>query len=212
MNEFRDIIVIVSLFFIFGLTHSVLASNWLKQKLIEKLGKKIAFYRLFYNAFALFSFYLIYLVSPKPGLTIYDLDYPLDLIVLLLQFLSLIGLVRTALSIDGLEFFGISQIRRYFNGSYNLDDIDESSELITRGPYRYSRHPLYLYTILFLALRPAMDLFYLVLLTCLIAYFYIGSVFEEKKLIRKFGENYISYMKTGPRIIPFNFRKIKHKS
>jgi len=38
--------------------------------------------------------------------------------------------------------------------------------------------------------RPVMDLFYLTFLICIVAYFYVGSYYEEKKLVRQFGEVY----------------------
>jgi protein-S-isoprenylcysteine O-methyltransferase Ste14 len=38
-----------------------------------------------------------------------------------------------------------------------------------------------------------MDLFYLTFFICIVAYFYIGSYFEEKKLVRQFGEVYENY-------------------
>jgi protein-S-isoprenylcysteine O-methyltransferase Ste14 len=70
------------------------------------------------------------------------------------------------------------------------------------GPYKYMRHPVYFFSILFLIFRPYMDLTYLTLVICLIAYFYIGSYYEEKKLIEVFGDEYKVYQKNVPRIFP----------
>jgi methanethiol S-methyltransferase len=47
-----------------------------------------------------------------------------------------------------------------------------------------------------------MDLTYLVLLIGAVVYFYVGSSFEEKKLIKIFREDYKNYQKAVPRILP----------
>jgi protein-S-isoprenylcysteine O-methyltransferase Ste14 len=34
-------------------------------------------------------------------------------------------------------------------------------------------------------------------------YFWIGSYFEEKKMVREFGDSYLPYQKKTPRFFPF---------
>jgi len=48
-------------------------------------------------------------------------------------------------------------------------------------------------------------LFYLTFFICIVAYFYIGSYYEEKKLVRLFGDVYENYRKEVPRIFPVKF-------
>ena len=88
-----------------------------------------------------------------------------------------------------------------------MEELDEVSVLRVDGPYKYSRHPIYLFSILFLVFRPQMQVGYLFMTILIIAYFYIGSWFEEKRLISRFGDDYLNYQKTTGRIFP-NFRKI----
>jgi len=47
-----------------------------------------------------------------------------------------------------------------------------------------------------------MDLFYLTFFLLIVAYFYIGAYYEEKKLVRIFGEVYSRYQKSVPQIFP----------
>jgi len=135
---------------------------------------------------------------------VYDLIKPFDFIILALQFLSLIGLIWCFKYFSLSEFLGISQIIRWNKKAYNYSDLDEEMTLKIKGPYRYMRHPVYFFSIMFLVFRPAMDLSYLVLIIGIIIYFYIGSVYEEKKLVKIFGEEYKSYQKLVPRIFPLN--------
>jgi protein-S-isoprenylcysteine O-methyltransferase Ste14 len=202
MIIFLDVLFIFLLFFLFGFFHSYLGTIKFKQKVAEKIGDYIAFYRIGYNALSLLSFYLIYILSPKPDIIIYDLNYPWDIIIFIFQALSLIGFFWAGLPTDLQEFLGLSQVRRWLKGNYSENDLDELSVLKTDGPYKLCRHPIYLFSILFLGFRPTMSLFYFVFFFCIIAYFYVGSYYEEKKLIEKFDGEYLNYMKTTPRIFP----------
>jgi len=201
-----DVLLIIMLFAFFGFIHSYLASVKVKQSFKNAFGKQIAFYRLGYNLFSIASFYIIYELSPKPHIRIYDLPNPYDLIIFIPQFLALAGLFWASQYICVKEFLGLSQIKRYFEGSYN-SELDEDLTLTIGGPYKYSRHPIYFLSIMFLIFRPTMDLFYLTFLLCMIAYFYIGAYFEEKKLVKQFGNRYIKYRESVPKIFPVNFFK-----
>ncbi len=198
-----DILLIISAFVLFGFLHSYLASTRFKKKLAGKAGSYIAFYRIVYNLTALILFYLMYEYIPHPDYIIYDLPTPWDLIILIPQFVSLAGILWTLKYFSGMEFLGINQVVRWFKGEYKKEDLDERLTMHNEGPYKFSRHPLYLFTILFLLFRPVMDIFYLTFFLCIVAYFYAGSFFEEKKLIETFGEEYRNYRKSVPRIFPF---------
>lgn len=201
MNLVIDVLIIIFLIAVFGYIHSLLASLKVKLWIKKNFGDLIAFYRLLYNIFGLLSLYLIYLFSPKPHLTIYDLPNPYDLIILIPQFLSIAGVFWAFNYICFREFLGIDQIKRYFEKKYSTE-LDEDYTLRIEGPYRYMRHPVYFFSITFLLFRPTMDLFYLTFFICIVVYFYVGSYYEEKKLVRQFGDVYEEYRKEVPRIFP----------
>ena len=201
-----DVAIIILLFGIFGYIHSLLASEKVKIQFKKMFGELIAFYRILYNIFTVISLYIIYLVSPTPHLVIYDLQYPYDLIILIPQFLSLVAIIWVFKYICFKEFLGLDQIIRFIEKRYTTE-LGEEYTLRIEGPYRYSRHPIYFFSITFLLFRSTMDLFYLTFFICMVAYFYIGSYYEEKKLVRQFGEVYNSYKKEVPRIIPFKLLK-----
>jgi protein-S-isoprenylcysteine O-methyltransferase Ste14 len=202
-----DVFLIIILFALFGFLHTFLASGKVKEILIERYESLIAFYRLFYVLSSLVLLYLVYQSMPKPRLIIYDLPRPFDLIILIPQLLSLAGIVWTFRYFSLQEFLGTEQIFRWFRKEYDISELDERLTLKIEGPYKYCRHPLYLFTILFLCFRPEMDLFYLTSLVCIILYFYMGSIFEERKLAERFGSSYINYQKSIPRIFPVRFRR-----
>ena len=206
MNYALDVLLIILLFSTYGIIHSILASIRVKELFKKHFGDLIAFYRLLYNVIGIVLLYIIWEFSPKPHLIIYDLSNPYDLLILIPQFLALSGIIWTFKYICFKEFLGLSQIQRFMEKRYD-NELDEQLTLRIEGPYRFSRHPVYFFSIIFLLFRPAMDLFYLTFFFCIVIYFYFGSVYEEKKLFKYFGEEYIQYKKSVPRIFPVKFFK-----
>lgn len=202
MNYLYDVLILIIVLGIFGYIHSFLASLKVKEFIKQQFGNAIAFYRLIYNIFSLVSLYLIWEYAPHPSLKIYKLNPPFDYLVLIPQLISLIGIIWCFKYICFKEFLGLSQIERFLNKEYSENDLDEKMTFRIEGPYKYSRHPIYFFSIAFLVFRAEMDLFYLTMFTTFIIYFYIGSVYEEKKLIRIFGKVYEDYQKEVPRIFP----------
>ena len=201
MSYVVDVLIIFLLFAVYVWVHSVLASYRVKESFKKNFGNLIAFYRLGYNLFAIVSLYLIYELSPKPHVIIYDLQNPFDMLILIPQFIALIGLLWSFKYVCVKEFLGINQIKRYIQKKY-FSDLDEDLTLTIGGPYKYSRHPIYFFSIMFLLFRPTMDLFYLTYFLLIVAYFYIGSYYEERKLVRSFGETYTRYQESVPQIFP----------
>ncbi|MCP5062679.1 MAG: isoprenylcysteine carboxylmethyltransferase family protein [Ignavibacteriae bacterium] len=209
MSLLFDIFIIVFLFSIFAVSHSLLAAFNVKEKITAQVGTKIAFYRLFFNVSSILTFLAIYALSPKPNIVIYDLQFPYDIVVFGIQVLGVVGFFWSASYLDGKEFLGITQIQRYFNGTYVQEELDEHQELIVVGPFKYSRHPIYFYSIIMLGFRPSMDLFYFVFFICMAIYFYIGAMYEERNLEKKYGAAYFEYKKHVPRLVPNLFNGYK---
>lgn len=208
MQYLRDVVTIIFLLALYGFVHSVLASEKIKLLSKKLLGKFIAFYRLFFNIFALLSLYFIWETAPHPSLQIYQLPPPYDYLVLIPQLAAMAGLIWCFKYISIKEFLGFNQIERLLNNEYSADDLDERYTLRIKGPYKYSRHPIYFFSIIFLLFRAEMNLSYLTIFISFTVYFYIGSYYEEKKLVRLFGDVYSNYQKNVPRIFPVKLKFI----
>lgn len=197
-----DLIITIITFTIFAIIHSLLASNWIKNKVLTLIKNKFAFYRIFYNILSLITLLLVIKILPDDSAILYKIETPYSYL-LLIPFLSgIIGIYFTFKYISFSEFLGISQIKRYFNNTYAIEDKDEKLTLRIEGPYKYTRHPIYFYSSFILFSIPEMTLIRFVFFICIILYFFIGSYFEEQKLIKHFGDKYIEYQKKVPRIIP----------
>jgi protein-S-isoprenylcysteine O-methyltransferase Ste14 len=89
----------------------------------------------------------------------------------------------------------------------------KEATLVTNGPYRYVRNPIYLWSFVFLialSLEAANWLLFVpTLFMVALLYAQVGK--EERMLIDKFGDEYREYMKRTPQFIP-KFRHVTRYS
>ena len=96
------------------------------------------------------------------------------------------------LQTDSLSFVGLRQ----------LFEKEKSGDLVTRGLSRIVRHPLYTFSLLFVWLTPSASQNSLTVYIGATFYILIGAYFEERKLLRDFGEAYANYKRKTPMLIP----------
>lgn len=81
-------------------------------------------------------------------------------------------------------------------------DFQRQKELITSGPFRFSRHPIYLgLSLMFIAFSVTLRSYLIFLNLIIIWKFYRASIVEEKLLTQYFGKNYLAYKAKVPRFI-----------
>jgi protein-S-isoprenylcysteine O-methyltransferase Ste14 len=77
-------------------------------------------------------------------------------------------------------------------------------ELVTSGPYRFVRHPIYTGLLAgLLGTALATNLFGLIIVAVLVGYFYYSASVEEKNLIATFPAAYPAYRSATKMLIPF---------
>lgn len=77
-------------------------------------------------------------------------------------------------------------------------------ELVTDGPYRWIRHPLYTFATLFYISLGLMASLWLIPIMALVSFPILASrtIQEEEKLLERFGDQYQQYMHRTGRFIP----------
>lgn len=195
------VLVLISML-LYGFIHSILASQGFKQRIQNRVGDRAyhSFYRLAYNVFAVVSLVPVFLLLAfRPGETVWSIDLAYETPLLIIQAIGLIGLTISLLQIDLLRFAGISQMVAYFGGQ----PLPLPGEpLQTHGLYRFVRHPLYLFSLLTIWPITTMTSAYLGFCLGATTYFIIGSYYEEKRLMRLFGEAYERYQAKVPWVFP----------
>jgi methanethiol S-methyltransferase len=191
-------IIILMAFALYGTVHSILASLGAK-RLVERwfgtTGQRL--YRLFFNFIALVTILpLVTLPVLLPDKTIYAIPWPWSMAALIGQGLGLLGLMVGVLQTGLMNFIGFDQL---------IDPVGNKTtrHMTTNGLYSIVRHPLYTSGMLLLWLTPIMTWNFLAFNLGASIYMFLGAAFfEEKKLREEFGEQYITYQKTVPMLIP----------
>jgi len=187
---------LILLVVLWGIVHSIMASlkfkafleKWLETTLMQ-------FYRLFYNIFSVISFIpILWLMRVLPDRTLYQISAPWLYLILLVQVFAALGLAVGFFQTDLWDFAGLRQVIG--------PPVEGESRLVISGFYRYMRHPLYTFGLLVIWLTPLMTVNILVVYIALTIYIVIGAYFEEKKLLRDYGEVYAEYQLKTPMLLP----------
>ncbi len=187
---------IIASLVLWGFLHSWTASLSFKAFFEKIFGAGVMrFYRLSYNIFALFTFLpILWLARILPDRTLYSIPAPWMYAMLFGQLLAAVGEVVGVLSTDVWEFAGLRQLVSH----PHLKD----GKLIVDGLYKYIRHPLYTFGLLFIWLTPVMTQNMLTVYIGATIYIVIGAYFEERKLCREFGDEYAAYQARTPMLLP----------
>ena len=81
-------------------------------------------------------------------------------------------------------------------------DIETRRPLVTDGLYHWVRHPLYSAGLVFIWLIPHITINLLALNLGLTLYIFVGTYFEERKLLKVFGADYAAYQRRTPLFFP----------
>ena len=199
----REVLQIWAALIIFAVIHTALASHGAKALAVRVLGARDvnAAYRLIYNVIAVAALGpALYLVWTRPDVELYRFPAPFDSIALGLQGLAALGLAYSVYQMDWTFFLGLRQLI----GPPANTTIESTStaQLVTSGLHRFVRHPLYTTSLIVLYLVSPMTLNRLALAVGVHVYFWIGSIFEERKLVGEFGDAYRNYQHRVPRLLP----------
>ncbi|MEO6406771.1 MAG: isoprenylcysteine carboxylmethyltransferase family protein [Ferruginibacter sp.] len=174
---------------LYGFLHSMLANETVKSGITSSLGIKPASYRIGYNVFAAVTLVIIlyFLVKIQSRYLFTSL---------IVQFI-----IAPIFIVAGISIM-IYCIIKYFRQLSGLNG--NSDKLIISGLHSFVRHPLYSGTFLFLAglflLMPSLA--NLISVIIIISYTVLAIPLEEKKLVKQFGDQYISYIKNVPTFFP----------
>jgi len=179
----------------YGVLHSILASKWMKALAEQRLGLFAQhYYRLAYNLVAAVLLAPVFLlVWRSPDYPLYLIPAPFVFITLLLQ-AAAAGCALYALQLTGLgEFLGVV---------VPPETAVKPSLPTTSGFYRWARHPVYSFGLVFIWLTPMMTTNLLALYLSFTLYILVGIYFEERKLLDEFGQAYADYRSRTPMLFP----------
>jgi methanethiol S-methyltransferase len=113
-------------------------------------------------------------------------------------FLAMAGFAWGVHALRSLDPLGIAAIRAHRRGNPFAPP-----KFTVCGPYRWVRHPFYLFSILMIWSCPDVTADRLLLNILWTVWIYLGTFFEEADLVAEFGEVYRGYQLQVPRLIPW---------
>jgi protein-S-isoprenylcysteine O-methyltransferase Ste14 len=208
----EPLLIVILLFLFFTLQHSLTVSDLFKGWVIRGFGENFyqAYYKLLFTIINIvIVVILVSCLKQLPNSKLFIFSVSATVWMRILQCLGVWILFQAGRGIDLLNFIGVRQMIQYTKEQKRVD----KEILIRNGIYGRVRHPIYFGCILILWGEPHLlnnrNGIALVVLSNL--YFYFGSILEERRMIRQFGEEYQMYQKAVPRLLPFRWRKV-HKS
>ena len=181
---------------VYGMVHSWLASLQAKALAQRSLGATAARgYRLAYNIFAVVTLLpVLALPALLSDRALYAIPAPWVYLTLALQGLAIAALAVGVMQTGAWSFLGLEQLFAPTPGG--------KPRLVVKGLYRWVRHPLYTAGLVFIWLVPVMSANLLALNIGLTLYLVVGAYFEERKLLREYGEAYAEYQRRTPMLVP----------
>lgn len=199
----QEIITVLAAILLYGVFHSLLAAFGAKRFFKAFFGAR-AYYGLYpflFNTVAVLTFLPVTAIAAvNQGQTLWNISTPLNILFVAIQGVGLGGFALSVLQIDVLRFLGIRQLQAWLN----FDPLPLPPETMQRrGVYGLVRHPLYLFSLLFIWFIPVMSAGNFGLNLGITLYFIFGSLLEERKLLHIFGESYATYRREVAWLIPF---------
>ena len=101
-------------------------------------------------------------------------------------------------SLGSFDALGVNPLMRYISNR-----PDKPQQIIAKGPYQWSRHPLYLFLIVLIWACPVLTLDRLIFNIMWTFWIVIGTYLEDRDLHREFGSQYLEYSSRVPMLIPY---------
>ena len=202
LSEFRAestsmaITINIGLIALFGLQHTVMArprfKKWLT-RFIPTAAERSSFMMMS----GVVSIMAAYYWQALPG-TVWAVDnIAAQIILWSIHAIAWTYLLLATFVTNHFELMGLRQVYLYFrNRPYH------ALPFTRKFMYRYSRHPMMLGFLVGMWSVPAMSVAHLAMAVLFTAYIFIGIGFEERDLMKNFGETYRKYKKDIATFIP----------
>ncbi|MGE4318016.1 MAG: isoprenylcysteine carboxylmethyltransferase family protein [Deferribacterales bacterium] len=179
--------------------HSITADSYLMKNVYTKW-----WYRAFYVFFSIITVIpVVYIYLNVEKQPFFDPAMPIRIGLGIIWLMALGFGAYASRCYDNSSFLGLTQI---INRKKSDDGAHHKKKLVSTGALGIVRHPYYTAGLVLVWARP-MNLsdFYITLI--LTAYFILGTLNEERKLMKEFGAEYTEYKKRVPMLIPYPVRK-----
>lgn len=207
MNDVAAVAYISLIFVAFAASHSLLVTDASKKFFASLFGELFVktVYRFLFTCISLITISIaMILIARIPDKPLFIFPLWTKAIFFILQAIGVVIGILSFRIINLFEFVGIAQLISYLRHRSVSGDIEgiKANRLIRSGIYGFVRNPLYLAGILIVTFSPYVTRNSVTFALWADLYFIFGAAIEEKRLLHKFGDEYVRYMKKVPRLIP----------
>ena len=149
---------------------------------------------------------LVVIFWQSSSVVLYELEGFARWMARLVFLLVILGSIWGVRSLRAFDPFGRRPIKDYLEGNR-----PQPARFEVGGPYQWVRHPLYFFVLVMLWSSPDLTVDRLLLNATWTIWIYMGTILEEEDLIAEFDEDYRSYQKLVPMLIPWKISFCKHK-
>jgi uncharacterized membrane protein len=198
---------IILIFLAFALIHSITVASWFKDLCRRAFGETFmsVWYRFLYTTLSGITVVAaVYLISQVPDRVLWQGPLWFRLAMRAIQLAGFLFGAQAFQYMDKWEFMGFRQVWRYITGKEaggNLEGLTRK-ELVTTGVYGIVRHPLYVAGIIIFTFSPHITVNGITITVLADLYFLFGMFIEERRFLKIFGDQYRTYMKKVPRMVP----------
>ncbi len=195
-----QIFILFSLWLVYFVLHSVMASLRLKSWVARHFSTLMPAYRLMFNTLsAILLLPILWLSFRWQGEPLWHWSTPIWWLMMMISVATVIAFFISLRYYDMDEFMGFKQWRE------GIDAVEDQEHFVIGDFHRFVRHPWYSMGIILVWSRE-LDPIMLTNAVMITLYFVIGSLFEERKLLRYHGDVYRQYRQRVPALIPRPWR------
>lgn len=197
----RRLIIDALLLSLFAIQHSVMARAWFKRRWTQMVAPLLE--RSTYVLIASLTLLLLFWQWRPIGGVAWEVENSTGRFVLEgLFWLGWLMVLISTFLVDHFDLFGLKQVSCYLKGTECPPPAFKTPAL-----YKGVRHPIYLGFIIAFWSTPRMSMGHLFFAVMTTAYMILAIQFEERDLIRAYGEKYQEYRKHVSMLTPVKFWK-----
>ena len=199
ISEVQGLILNALLSFVFFLQHSGMVRRGFRRR----LGRFIPthYHGAVYTIVSGLTLFLLLIFWQGSENVLLDVQGLPEIIMRSFFFLAIIGTCWGMWALRSVDMFGLDAVIKN-----HKDESTVVKPFSIRGPYRWVRHPLYLFTIMLFWSYPVITADRLLLNVLWTLWIVIGTALEERELVEDFGDDYRDYQAKVPMLLPRTFR------